>query len=341
MILLILGLFCCNNLSFAKEGEFFSNYLEKTKTNSIKGIFVILVFVAHYLPYIETKSLVDSFAAWQHSALAQLIVTMFLFYSGYGICEAIKRKGDVYVKAIPKKSIKLLFHFDIAVVLFLCLTLLIGANVSIQKFLLSLICWESIGNSNWYVLAIIATYLFSFVAFSLYKENYTIGAILITLLSVAYILVLKIWRPNYWYNTILCYSLGVWYSLYRGKIERIIMKNDLSYFCVLLIVIIFYGLFYSRHGINVWFYSGWAVLFTMIVILLSLKIQFDNYFLQFLGDHVFSIYILQRLPMNALSHYGKIATHPYLSFILAFICTLFIAIAFDRFTIELDKKFFG
>ena len=339
VILLLLGLFCCSNLAFAKEGEFFANYLEKAKTNSIKGIFVALVFIAHYLSYIKEPSVADSFAVWQHSALSQLIVTMFLFYSGYGIFEAIKRKGNVYTKAIPQKAAKLLFHFDIAVVLFLCLAVFMKSNITVKKFLLSLICWESIGNSNWYVLAIIATYLFSFVAFSVCKKRYTIGAIVVTLLSIVYILVLRNWRPGYWYNTILCYSLGVWYSLYRDKIERIIMKNDLSYFFVLLVVI-FYGVFYSKHGVNVWYYSGWSILFTMMIVLVSLKLQFDNNFLQFLGNHVFSIYILQQLPMNLLSHYGKIATHPYLCFVIAFICTIFIALVFDKYTAKIDQKIF-
>ena len=265
---------------------------------------------------------------------------MFLFYSGYGICEAIKQKGSSYIKAIPKKSIKLLLHFDIAVVAFLCLAIFMRSNISFSKFVLSLICWESIGNSNWYVLAIISTYLFSFVSFSICKKNYKIGAIIVTLLCIVYICVLKVYKPGYWYNTVLCYPLGMWYSLYRKKIENMVMKNDLSYFFILLLAIFLYGILYSRHGVNVWFYSGWAILFTILVMLLSLKIQFNNYFLQFLGNHIFSIYILQRLPMNALNHYGKIAMHPYLSFVLAFICTLFIALVFDRFTAELDRKIF-
>ncbi len=339
-ILLILSLFCINGLSFAREGEFFSDYLEKTKTNAIKGIFVIVVFLAHFLSYLDPASLNHFFAVCQNNALTQLIVTMFLFYSGYGILEAIKRKGDRYIRNLPQKAVKLLFHFDIAVVLFLCMALFLGQSISLRQFLLSLICWENIGNYNWYIFAIIVAYLISFLSFAIFRKQHKAGVLMVTLLCVAYILILRVWKPAYWYNTILCFPLGMWYSLYRSKIEKLIMRNDAIYFFVLLLALSLYGIFYSRHQIGVWYYSGLAVIFALLVILLSLKVQLDNPFLQFFGNHVFSMFMLQRLPMMVLEHYGKFANHLYLSFALAFICTMLLASIFDKVTAVLDKKIF-
>ena len=39
--------------------------------------------------------------------MGQSIVSLFLFYSGYGIYEAIKRKGTAYIKAMPVKRMNI------------------------------------------------------------------------------------------------------------------------------------------------------------------------------------------------------------------------------------------
>ena len=70
----------------------------------------------------------------------------------------------------------------------------------------------------------------------------------------------------------------MWYSLYRSKIEKLVMRNDASYFFVLLLALSLYGIFYSRYQIGVWYYSGLAIIFALLVILLSLKVQLDNPF---------------------------------------------------------------
>lgn len=35
----------------------------------------------------------------------QLIVVMFLFYSGYGVMESVRSKGTAYIKSIPFKRV--------------------------------------------------------------------------------------------------------------------------------------------------------------------------------------------------------------------------------------------
>lgn len=53
--------------------------------------------------------------------VGQMVVATFWFYSGYGMMEAIRRKGDAYVRGILSKFWKLLLRFDTAVLLFLLL----------------------------------------------------------------------------------------------------------------------------------------------------------------------------------------------------------------------------
>lgn len=46
-----------------------------------------------------------------------------------------------------------------ALALYLGLHLCFGAQPSLKTILLSMVCWESIGNSNWYIFAILCLYL--------------------------------------------------------------------------------------------------------------------------------------------------------------------------------------
>lgn len=94
---LLLALLVLSSIKYQKAG-FVDSYLSMDTTNMVKGIFILLVFIKHATPYVLK-------AGWTPSGLCgdlfylvdnnvgQWIVTMFLFYSGYGVMESIKCKG--------------------------------------------------------------------------------------------------------------------------------------------------------------------------------------------------------------------------------------------------------
>ena len=84
------------------------------------------------------------------------ILQMFhFFYSGYGIFESIKKKGILYVKFLPKKATILFIKFQLILLIFLVNNALLGFNINIKKYCLSIIFISSIGNSNWFAFTII------------------------------------------------------------------------------------------------------------------------------------------------------------------------------------------
>lgn len=94
------------------------------------------------------------------------MVAPFLFYSGYGVMESIKRKGTAYVVGIPKKRVlRALFNFDCAVVLYLVLGLVLGSSFTFKQVALSHIGWDSLGNSNWYIFTVLVLYVLTYIAF--------------------------------------------------------------------------------------------------------------------------------------------------------------------------------
>lgn len=138
-------------IDFAGEG-YLDTYLDRGQTMAVNGVFVMLVFLRHFKEYIVCGAYDRAF--WTVDGyLEQLIVTTFLFYSGYGILVSLKTK-EGYLQKFPKRIFKIWLQFVIVVCLFLLLNLFIGRSYSASTILLSLTAWESVGNSNWYISAL-------------------------------------------------------------------------------------------------------------------------------------------------------------------------------------------
>ena len=168
----VLFLLIISGAEFSKQNEFNKDYISRAGTTAIKGIFVILIMFSHGKGYIDVGGKFDVPYLKMQDHLNQMIVAMFMFYSGYGIMESIKKKGSAYIDTIPKKRFpQVLLNMDIAVVLFLILAATAGKFYNVGHILLSLIGWESVGNSNWYIFVILALYVITYFAFLILKKK--------------------------------------------------------------------------------------------------------------------------------------------------------------------------
>ena len=178
-----LFVFLCG-AKFVKSGEFNSDYMSKDTTGAINGIFVLLVFMCHISGYMKLGGSSDTIWLDLKSWLGQLVVVTFLFYSGYGMMCSIMKKGTPYVKGIFRRRFLSLFaHFDIAVLLFLLMNLALGIKTKTRTTLLAFTTWESIGNSNWYITAVLCLYLILIVSFLIFRKHRLPGLIAMTVLT--------------------------------------------------------------------------------------------------------------------------------------------------------------
>lgn len=179
-----LFVFLCG-AKFVKSGEFNSDYMSKDTTGAINGIFVLLVFMCHISGYMKLGGSSDTIWLDLKSWLGQLVVVTFLFYSGYGMMCSIMKKGTPYVKGIFRRRFLSLFaHFDIAVLLFLLMNLALGIKTKTRTTLLAFTTWESIGNSNWYITAVLCLYLILIVSFLIFRKHHIPGLIAMTVLHL-------------------------------------------------------------------------------------------------------------------------------------------------------------
>lgn len=307
--------------------------------NAIKGISILLVFISHANQYISHNGydyslLGDNLFIAVNEGIGQLCVVMFLFYSGYGTELSILNKGENYVKRIPKRRcISTLLNFDVAVIVFLVVNLLLGRTVEWSRFCLSLTAWESIGNSNWYIFDIILCYFISFVSTRISsRPQYQLLAMLaFTLLMIG---VLYVFKQSWWYDTLLVYPIGALVALKKEELFKLARKY---YPAVLALTLVLFALFVKIDIAHVLTYNVASVLFAILVVLITMRVRVQNNVLISLGKSLFPLYIYQRLPMMVITLYfpSFVATHAVLFSLGCFAITALFAITYKYYRISI------
>lgn len=320
------------------KGKMYSDYMSREKTASIKGIFILIVLISHISLRLNLSDSVLNkvFLKANFDWLAQSMVVMFMFYSGFGIMLSALNKGKQYYKSIPiKRVLKVLVHFDIAVVIILVIKALIGVKLSPSQVLLSFLAWD-----NWYIFAILILYLISYFAFMIGKNNKAAVLSISFALTIVYILVLHLVNKDiWWYDTVILYPIGMLYYTVKDKIENLFKNKPFIYWsCLIISAVVFCASLLKQNYFVVLEIKH--ILFGIIVVLLTMKIQIHNKILSFCGKHLFSIYILQTLPLTVFAHFKINNSHPLLFIFLTIASTFVLAVPFDLMLNKLDKLIF-
>ena len=347
LILLLLVFFY--DVQIAYKGGY-SDFLSKSKTDAIKGIFIVIVFINHIKEYYIQAG--ADMSAWYDkafflpaSALGQLMVVMFLFYSGYGVTESIKKKGEAYIKNIPKRRVLgTLANFDVAVVVFTVASLLIGKTVGAEQFLLSLVGWSDVGNSNWYIFSIIVCYALTYLSFQINRKR---GVALLSSFLVGYAFIMSFYKGTWWYNTVFAYGAGAMLSEHKEWLmtqwkqhySKWLVIATLGFLVCLGCYLTFYKYFKSNmETTGAMVFNIMSVFFAYLIVLITMKVSIRNGVLVWLGTNLFPLYIYQRLPMMILTTLFPsilVASHPYIFLILCMGITVCIAWGYKFIQIKL------
>lgn len=338
--LICLLLLCLYDIGFGRE-KAFKDYLSKSRTDSIKGIFILIVFISHSKNYYLDAGYVfqglgDMVFSKLILNLNQLMVVMFLFYSGYGVMESIARKSVDYINKMPlHRIVNTLINYDIAVILFLVADIALENHITVSQFLLAIVAWDTIGNSNWYIFVILICYLVSWI---IAKNNVPLRRVgIYTFLSLAFIaFLLSLVKKPYWYNTMLAYPLGMMYSTYKDKIEVFIDKQYYPTLAILsvLLVLLFYQKPFDLGDNNL---IPMGLIFAMLIVTITMRVKIGNPVLQWLGENLFPLYIYQRIPMMIMAAVlptWMLTVHPILFVVFSFVLTIIIAYAYRFFRIS-------
>lgn len=345
MVFIIIFLLCLYEAKVSyKEG--FADYMSPQASGSIKGIFVLIVLFSHMRQYVtfDRSYAINEAYYWMMSQIGQLMVVAFLFYSGYGIMQAIEKKKINYVRTMPKRRIlKTYFHFAVTILIYLILNYCLGVTFPIKRILLSLLAWSAVGNSAWFMFAIFIIYIITYLVFMVAKDNMKAGVAAVTVALIVYIIIM--WQvvgdKNAWYyDTVLCYPLGMLYSLLKPKIDSKLLPSFKKWISALLIsTFIFLALhqvFKADYAFSRLAFIFEAMAFAIVIAILSMRVCINNGILRWCGSRVFSVYMLQRVPMIILAYFG-LDKFPYIFVWISVVATLVIAELFDRIMEKTDK----
>lgn len=303
-------------------------YLAPANTLAIKGFWVMVVFFSHYSSYVKL-SRVDYPFIWINNQISQLCVVMFLFYSGYGIWCSYKNKANYIKTFIKKRFFPVWISFVICILFFLIENIFLGIRYDIGTILLSFTGWTSISNSNWYMFVTFALYIAFFFCFRIFNNSDSkIELLLYTVVCLGLVAILYLTKEAWWYNTLLCFPAGMWYAVLKDKIDGVVFKNSRNYTFMLFLSINLLIITYLLQRWHDIFFIAYAIFFCLFTVVITMKLTFNSKPLSFIGKHIFSIYILQRLFFNLGQHYGLNAK-PYLFFGSSLVGTIILAVTYD------------
>ena len=337
---IFIALLCLWGFGFRKDSD--GDYLSKVQGNAVKGIFILMVILFHANGYVREAGY--AYSQWSdplflgiRAKFGQLIVVMFLFFSGYGVMSSIRSKGEAYVKAMPRHRIlNVLVNFDVAVICFALVQWLLGQVFPAGQYLLSLVAWEEIGNSNWYIFVILLCYAATWLSAKLFKSGWKTLALTLALLCPLYVLLVHFKAPH-WYNTMIAYPLGMAACLGKKRLDA--LGKTGFYWPALAAGFICLALTYIHHEDPVGLvHSFRSVVFASVMVLLLMKVKVGNPALNWLGKNLFPLYIYQRIPMILLNHFdprGITAGHPVVFIALSFVFTIALVPLVNKLTIRL------
>lgn len=312
-------------------------YLSFQETTALKGFFIGLVFLSHMQTYLDLSlgGVLDRYALSVINLFGQLMVAYFFFCSGYGVMLSFMTKENYDKGFLRHRILKTLVHFDTAILLYILVSVFLGKQYELKNYLLCWIGWESVGNSNWFIFVTLALYLITWVAFRITNKNSNKFVTIMTVTAICGVLwiVLYYTKSSYWYNTLFCYPAGMIISLYKDRLEHILKHN--LYFCVFAVLTI--AIFVLTYLVpNELAFSVCAVAFSIVVMIVSTKVEVRSPFLLWMGNHLFEIYILQRIPMILLKHQG--VTNHYLFGCISIIATVLLSVGFSLIEKKIDKR---
>lgn len=152
IVILLLLLFYKTKLS--SIGEYFEDFLSLNNSKSIKGICCFFIVIHHISINLSDPGLFSIFVD-----IGYLSVSLFFFYSGYGLMKSLETKDDYLNGFIIKRLPTILISFWLVNIIYIFVNIILGEKYSFISMISYITGIKLINSNAWYVITIILFYL--------------------------------------------------------------------------------------------------------------------------------------------------------------------------------------
>ncbi len=295
-------------------------------TKGIQGFCAVGIILHHLSQTITQNGKFDKGIMNIMCDIGVFFVGVFFFCSGYGVYTSLKTKPNYLKGFLPKRLTTILVPFYIGNTIYVLASLLFGEKFKTTELISALTGWMLWNTQLWFIVEIFILYIVFYILFRVIKNEkiayLLMGAFIIGFMTVSLFLGHDFqtksggaWlKGEWWYNGIFLFFIGMTFSRYYDALIANIKK---FYWVWLSVGIIGSSIFYklTLHMLKTkGYWSEWdghpgytekiqtlasqlpMIIFMVIAFfLITMKLQFKNKILAFLGKIVIELYIIHNL----------------------------------------------
>ncbi len=306
--------------------KFHDDAFSLSVTKGIQGFCAAGIILHHMAQAITQNGKLDKGILNIMCDFGVFFVGVFFFCSGYGVYTSLKTKPNYLKGFLRKRLTTILVPFYTGNTIFVLTFILLGEKFTTTELISAFTGWMLLNTQLWFIVEIFILYLAFYVLFKVLKSEKAayllMGGFIIALMAVSLYLGHDFqtksggaWlKGEWWYNGIFVFFIGMTFARYYDALIKNIKK---FYWVWLSVSIIGSGIFFAltQHMLKTKGYwaewdghPGYAekiqtlacqlpmIIFMVIAFfLITMKLQFKNKLLSFLGKIVIELYIIHNL----------------------------------------------
>lgn len=318
---------------------------KRSITDLAKFIAALLVVNGHLFMYYSNAPEVT-----QWINLGAQCVSLFLFFSAYGLMCAYEKKGEAYLNGFFKKRIgRILIPLFTAYAVSLPLYAIFKGPIDWHNVIRTITWGGPYLKFSWYVTEIAVLYILFYICAKI-SRSVKMSAVCLSAAILLLIFALFVSKQPVWYiNGLPCFIIGIWYQQYENQVLAFFNKH--RWLLMSLFIFIFITTFqwhYFRDAVptlSAWRYEYFAMYLSNIFFVLSIIGFLDvlpskpiNF--NWGGQLILSYYEIYLLQNSMMIVFSSLNLSFSLMWVLTMFSTIFIGFVFNLLNKRISNLFF-
>lgn len=308
--------------------SFNDNAFPKNHTDILRGIFIIIVVLAH-----TTARMPGTRYLLPLTLGGNLTNIIFLFLSGYCLMESLLNKTNYLKGFFSKKLVRVYVPF---VIMNISLALFDGIvfkeYYAVKEFVVRTLLIKAVSNNSslWYIIATLLLFTMFYISFKYLSKNSAM--ILMFMYAILYIIACEYLKLGvWWYNTAFCFPIGVFFSYNKQRLITIIKeKYSMVLLVALLGSVITFTSFVHNFRFNLIWNLTFTIFFILLIIIAMLKIELKSKIFTFIGGISYELYLVHMALL--LVYFRIINLRESYSFYLFLVISIILSLGMKKIT---------